>query len=185
MRGKRRFLAYLVEPFKQIRFGLHVVTVCFAFAALVGIVFVHAFREQYQQVVEIFKVIDQNALVENTVFYKNSIIMGSVLAAFVVSIVAVVVRRTHRMYGPMVSIERFVDELKKGNYAVRINIRERDDFQSLVTQLNQLAEALHSRHGVQVSPKEGLDGLADRLQDFESGVVTIASPKSKKDGKAS
>lgn len=180
MRGKRRLATYLVEPFKQIRFGLYVVAVCSFFAILFGVAFVHAFHEQYSQVVEIFQVIDEKALISNDVFARNTLIMSLILVAFVMSIVGVVVRRTHRMYGPMISIMRFVVELSAGNYNARINIRERDDFQDLVRSLNRLAVALHTRHGAHVGTENdatGLDGLDNRVSAFEEGVVHVDSPE--------
>lgn len=180
MRGKRRLSTYLIEPFKQIRFGLYVVAVCCFFAALLGYTFVTAFQEQYSQVVEIFNVIDENSLVSNEVFNRNTAIMTGLLIAFVVTIVAVVVRRTHRMYGPMIGIMRFVSELTAGNYNARINIREKDDFQDLVRCLNRLAVALHTRHGAHVGEDgartQGLDSLDNRVSAFEDGVVHVDSP---------
>lgn len=179
MRAKRRtFRAYLVEPFKQIRFGLHVVFVSLLFSALFAYFFLRAFLEQHQQVFEWFNVIDaesRTAMLDNEVFIRNGYIGAVIIIAFVLSTLYVVVRRTHRMYGPIISMMRFVAELKKGNYAVRINIRERDDFHNFVAELNALAESLQSRHGVPtVSDREqGLDGLDKRLDSIEDGVVII------------
>lgn len=114
MRAKRRsFRAYLVEPFKQIRFGLHVVLVSLSFAAIFAYVFLEAFREQYQQVFELFNVADQTALIENDIFIRNKAKLTLTIAAFIVVTLYVVVRRTHRMYGPMISMMRFVAELKR------------------------------------------------------------------------
>lgn len=167
MRAKRRTLtAYLVEPFKQIRFGLHVVIVCFTFVFLLGWLYTNAFREQYQQVIDIFTVVDPTALVENDVFIKNAFIIGGTLAALALTMLFVVIRRTHKMYGPMVSIRRFVGELQQGNYAVRIAIRESDDFQTLVRDLNELAKTLHKRHPEWTgSTEETEDTREERAQD--------------------
>lgn len=176
MRAKRRtFRAYLVEPFKQIRFGLHVVFVSLSFSAIFAYLFLEAFREQYQQVFDLFNVADQTALIENDIFIRNKLKLASTIVAFVAVTLYVVVRRTHRMYGPMISMMRFVAELKKGNYAVRIHIRERDDFQNFVTELNALAVELQKKHGStnQQSKNNGLDGLDARLRDIEDGVIVI------------
>lgn len=181
MRTKRRSLrAYLVEPFKQIRFGLHVVGVSLAFISLLAWLFVRSFREQYQQVIDIFQVTETSDLMTNDVFLRNALVIGGTLFLFAASIMFVVIRRTHKMYGPMVSIMRFVGELDKGNYAVRIHIRERDDFQSLVGRLNSLAETLHKRHGKSTDSSatghSGLDALDARLRDMEEGVVVVEDP---------
>lgn len=183
MRAKRRTLrAYLVEPFKQIRFGLHVVSVSLAFISLLAWLFVRSFREQYQQVIDIFQVTETSDLMTNDVFLRNAILIGGTLVLFAACMMFVVIRRTHKMYGPMVSILRFVGELHKGNYAVRIHIRERDDFQNLVNRLNSLAETLHKRHGkttdAGTTNHSGLDALDARLRDMEEGVVVVDDPSS-------
>ncbi len=180
MRAKRRTLrAYLVEPFKQIRFGLHVVSVSLTFAGIFAYLFMDAYREQYQQVFEMFQVADQTAVLQNDIFLKNQAKIIIAIVAFIAITLFVVVRRTHRMYGPMISMMRFVSELKRGNYAVRINIRERDDFQKFVTELNALAEELQKKHGVPAlsTPSQGMDSLDERLRDFEDGVVVVSDSK--------
>lgn len=191
MRAKRRtFRAYLVEPFQQIRFGLHVVMVSLSFAAIFAFVYLEAFREQYQQVFEWFNVADQAAIIENDIFIRNKAKLAITIGAFVVVTLWVVVRRTHRMYGPMISMMRFVSELKKGNYAVRIHIREKDDFHNFVAELNALADELQKRHGVPHSTQlsQGMDGLDVRLRDIEDGVIVLANAleeETKKNDKAS
>lgn len=176
MRAKRRTLtAYFVEPFKQIRFGLHVVAVCLGYVFLLGWLYARAFREQYQQVVDIFEVVDTAALVQNDVFIKNALIIGSALLALVFTMLFVVVRRTHKMYGPMVSIHRFVRELQTGHYGVRIAVRESDDFQGLVQELNELAEKLYERHPDTVA-NSGEKSIDEEMENLEAGVVSITRP---------
>ena len=189
MRAKRRSIrAYLVEPFKQIRFGLHVAGVSLTFVAILGWLITRAFYQQYQQVIDLFQVADSAALVENDVYFRNGGVIALTLVLFVATMLVVVVRRTHRMYGPIVSILRFVTELKRGNYAVRIHVREKDDFQTLVMRLNDLAETLHKRHGSNVNNEPqnaGLDALDERLRDLEEGVVVLNEPGRKDFPKAS
>lgn len=179
MRAKRRtFTAYFVEPFTQIRFGMHVVAVCLSFVVLLGWLYARAFREQYQQVIDIFSVVDTGALVSNEIFIRNALIIGATLLGLVLSTIFVVVRRTHKMYGPMVSIQRFVSELARGNYAARIAIRESDDFQSLVDRLNKLAETLHERHPdtAEKTLSQPVDEATDE-ENLEAGVVTVGKSR--------
>jgi signal transduction histidine kinase len=117
-------------------------------------------------------------MVQNDIFIKNAVIIGLALAGLVVTMLFVVVRRTHKMYGPMVSIHRFLQELQKGNYAVRIAVRETDDFQRLVNELNSLAEALHERHPETLAGIDTED-ITDRMESMEAGVVVVDSPRSK------
>ena len=183
-RAKRRsFQSYIVEPFQQIRFGLHVVTVSLTFVFVFAWLVLSSFKEQYSQVAEIFQVVETGALVTNDIFIKNSIILGASLLIFITTMMVVVLRRTHKMYGPMVSIMRFLAELEKGNYAVRIHVRERDDFRSIVGKMNELAESLHRRHGAPSDSEDAssnnMDALDTRLRDLEDGVVVVSHPPSK------
>jgi signal transduction histidine kinase len=178
-RPKRRIVkTYLVEPFKQLKFGLHVVAVCLAFVIILSGLFVRAFYEQYEQVAQLFQVADSSDVLDNNVFWRNGILIGVTLVAFVGTMMWVVIRKTQRMYGPIISILRFVNELKKGNYAVRINVRQRDDFQNLVISLNELAVDLHKQHGnpLKDNSQSGLDGVVERMQDYEDGVCMVTDP---------
>jgi signal transduction histidine kinase len=179
---RRSFRAYFVEPFQQIRFGMHVIAVSLLFTAVFSFLTYRAFAEQYSQVIEIFSVVETADLINNDIFLRNAIVIGGALAIFCVTMMFVVVRRTHKMYGPMVSILRFLGELQKGNYAVRIHIREKDDFQTLVGKLNDLAEALHLRHEemvIQNNQKGNMDDLDSRVRDMEEGVIVVPFPKKK------
>jgi methyl-accepting chemotaxis protein len=178
--GRRLSLtAHLVEPFKQVRFGLYVIGVFFGFLAVLVGVLVWAFREQYLQVMDWFSIAQDAApdLMLNDVSQKAAWIVSVVLVAFIVTMLNVIIRRTHRMYGPMISINRFIEELKRGNYSARLKTRENDDFQDLVARLNGLAEALHARHGVL-----GSSEIAAKEQDEEvegPDVVSVQKPGDK------
>ena len=99
---------------------------------------------------EIFQVVDSKAkwdLILNDVFYKNLWRLGGLYAVFMLLLFLMVFILTHRYYGPLVSIDRFLRELKKGNYQARISLRKRDELQSLVRELNSLAESLEQKKG--------------------------------------
>jgi hypothetical protein len=52
----------------------------------------------------------------------------------------VAVHYTHKIYGPLVSINRFVDELVEGKTPSRLALRDGDELQDLASKLNILAE---------------------------------------------
>jgi HAMP domain-containing protein len=150
-RPRRNLKSTIIEPFKQIKFGLYVIGISVAFVGICAFMFVAAFTEQYQHVMGIFNVVDPNLkweLVTNDVFYTNAIRIGVMFAAFIVTLFAVVFRLTHRYYGPLVSIERFVDQFAAGDYKKRCKIREKDEMHTLVAKLNHMAEQIERRHGV-------------------------------------
>ncbi len=149
-RPRRQKKSVLIEPFKQIKFGLYVFAVSVVFIVLCGLLFVQAFRAQYEHVMGLFNVVDENmqwALVTNDVFTTNAIRIGALFALYLVILFTVVFKLTHRYYGPLVSIERFIDEIKRGHYGQRVRIRERDELHNLVNRLNEMAEVLERRHG--------------------------------------
>jgi len=53
-----------------------------------------------------------------------------------------VIFSSHRVVGPMYRFEKAVEELKNGNYGLRIRIRKRDEFKDMEVLLNGLAESL-------------------------------------------
>lgn len=149
----RTFTSVVIEPFKQMKFGVYVIAVSVAFVILAAGLFVLAFSEQYQHVMSIFSVVDPNArweLVTNDVFYQNAWRLGALLVGYVVLMLIIVFRLTHRYYGPLVAIERFVDQVTKGEYDSRVTIRNKDELQRLAAKLNVLAEKLSARHGARV-----------------------------------
>ena len=82
----------------------------------------------------------------NDVFIKNAIRIVIFFVIFLVVMFSIAFYLTHRYYGPLVSIERFIDDLKEGQYKSRVTIRSKDELQDLAHKLNDLAEVLEKRH---------------------------------------
>lgn len=147
-RPTRNFRSTLVEPFKQIKFGLYIFLISLVFLVACGGVFFQSFWDQYKHVMGLFQVVDpdlQWELVTNDVFFNN---LARVLLLFFVFLVVMfyaVFKLTHKYYGPLVSIERFVDEMTRGDYSKRISIRKGDELQRLVSKLNSMAHQLEQR----------------------------------------
>ena len=148
-RPKRNLKSTLIEPFKQIKFGIYVIGLSILFVVVTSALFLVAFYEQYQHLMEIFNVTDlksQMELVTNDIFYLNIARIGFTFVAFIAAMFALVFRITHRYYGPLVSIERFVDEMTEGQYHKRVKIRTKDELQRLTEKLNLMADAIERRH---------------------------------------
>jgi HAMP domain-containing protein len=54
---------------------------------------------------------------------------------------------SHRIFGPMVPIQRLVQDLIKGDYKSRGSLRKRDEWQDLMKDLNTLADGLEKKNG--------------------------------------
>jgi len=149
-RKKRNLRSTLVEPFKQLKLGLYVMLISVAFLIAAAVLFVSAFTEQYKHVMEIFNVVDPKTkweLVTNDIFYHNAIKLGILFLSFISLLFTIVFKMTHKIYGPLVSIERFVDQIAEGQYDRRVIIRRGDELGRLADRLNAMAEHLQKKHG--------------------------------------
>ena len=149
-RKSRSLQNLLIDPFKQIHFGLYMIGFGIAFSLIILAVFLMSFVNQYQQVMSIFNVIDpklQWEMILNDVFYDSIVKIG--ISFFLLAVVGfiLILRLTHRYYGPLVSIERFVDSLEKGDFKARIKLRKKDELNVLVSKLNTMASSLEKKYG--------------------------------------
>lgn len=138
----------LLEPFKQVRFGLYILGITLFFLGISSLILVNSFLEQYRHVLAIFKVVDPHLrweFIADDVFYSSIGQMGICFAVFILILFFVIFKLTHRYYGPIVAIKRFTHELKRGNYTARIQLRKNDELKDLALELNQLAQILESK----------------------------------------
>ena len=145
----RNLKSLLIEPFQQMKFGLYMLAIFVLFVCITGFLIFKTFLEQYRNVMEVFQVVDphqQWELITNNVFYSNALILGGFFVFSLLAILVIVIRLTHRYYGPIVAIERFVDALIRGNYDAKVVLRNKDELQELAAKLNELAVALRKRH---------------------------------------
>lgn len=150
-RPKRTLATTLIEPFKQLKLGIYVLALTVVFLAVAGLLFFLAFNEQYQNVMEIFGVVDQNTkweLITDNIFIKNGIKIAVLFVFYLFALFFIIFKMTHKYYGPLVSIERFVAQITEGEYRKRVKIRKGDELGRLVEKLNNMAEKLEDRHGV-------------------------------------
>ncbi len=148
-RNPRSLRSTLVEPFKQVKLGLYILALSTGFMFIFGALIADGLQAQYAQVIEIFSIVSPESQRE---LIQNDIVTGIVIKLAVASIVymsllfTIIFSVTHRFYGPMVSIERFVDSIIEGNYEHRIAVRKRDELNRIVAKLNLMAETLEKRH---------------------------------------
>ena len=147
----RKLRNTVIEPFKQFKIGVYIVVTTFVFIVCAGYLFMSSFWQQYQHVMSIFEVVDPNLqweVITNDVFFANIIKVSVLFLLFMLLTMAMVFKLTHRYYGPLVSIEKFVDQVADGDYSSRVALRKKDELQRLATKLNQMADNLEQRHNV-------------------------------------
>lgn len=147
----RKLKNTVVEPFKQFKIGVYIIVTTFIFIVCAGYLFMSSFWQQYQHVMSIFEVVDPNLqweVITNDVFFANIIKVSALFLLFMLITMAMVFKLTHRYYGPLVSIEKFVDQVTEGDYSSRVALRKKDELQRLATKLNTMAENLEQRHRI-------------------------------------
>jgi hypothetical protein len=139
-RNRRRFKNYLIKPRYQIKFAYHLMA---AGCAMFGTTMILVMRKlaEIDALLHESQVVD--ALVRGQISDVYTDINQITLTGFFVYVAftfiyAMVV--SHRVSGPMVSIVAFIDELKKGNYSYKRNLRRRDELAPIMNGLQELAE---------------------------------------------
>jgi len=172
--SNRNWRAVVIEPFKQLKLGIYVVGITILFVVILSFLFLKAFWQQYQQIMEIFSVArfeDQLLLVTNEVFYRNGLTIGLFLLGFIAVMLVVVFRVTHRYYGPLIAVERFVEGITHGDYSRRVILRKGDELQELAESLNQMAKELEGRHSSEAIVTAS---IATTEQDCESSTDQVS-----------
>jgi HAMP domain-containing protein len=54
---------------------------------------------------------------------------------------------THRIFGPIVPIKRFINDLKAGNYDASLTLRKHDEMKDVAEELKSLAAVLKQKYG--------------------------------------
>jgi hypothetical protein len=134
--------AKLVEPYFQIKLGLMFIVVNILFSLLIGGVVYWVLSDVFLAVKTYFQLTGGDAALTMGKLSTPMIIIGSIVLLFVVTTFYVAVHYTHKIYGPLVSINRFVDELLEERVPSKLALRDGDELQDLAGKLNELADKL-------------------------------------------
>jgi len=152
--GRRRgFVSWFVEPYRQVKLGLIFLLLNFVFAGLTLGIFGYYIRDISQTLAAYFKLSsDQSAEILQK--FQTPVYAGCFLMlVFVVVSILVSVRYTHRIYGPLVSIHRCLDEYLSGEPVQPLFLRESDQLQELAEKLNQvMCQNPNDRRGSNLRP---------------------------------
>lgn len=153
--GRRRgFVSWFVEPYRQVKLGLLFLALNLVFSALIFIVFGYYLWDVYETMSLYFSLSDSQG-VEVLDKLKTPAAFGAgLLLVFLGLSVLLSVRYTHRIYGPLVSIHRQLDELLTGRTVEALSLRESDQLQELAEKLNQLAAKLGQ---IETTPRNNMD----------------------------
>jgi methyl-accepting chemotaxis protein len=93
------------------------------------------------------------------------LLFGGVIVAIIIALASsiVVVLMTHRIAGPMYRFEKYINEIGSGKLYTGLKIRKKDQFQNLVTSLNNMTDDL-KRGLIKVNDvSRKLDSLIEEL----------------------
>ena len=138
--GRRRgFASWFVEPHRQVKLGLMFLLLNLAFSAVFMAVFAFYFWDVYSTVATYFQLTSEQSSQVLDKFLPPMFIALGLTVVFVVVSILLSVRYTHRIYGPLVSIHRFLDDFLDGRSVAPLNLRESDQLKELAEKLNELA----------------------------------------------
>lgn len=143
---------YLVKPGYQLRLALTLFTYVIAYSIILGfIIFYPLYRDLYGAAA-----IEEEARLSAIVLYLHKRVW---IGMFVVAVLAAMhaVLSSHRIVGPIERFEKAIGELSRGNYSVRMRIREKDEMKEMERVLNQLSESLEKRKAFEANAMEGLE----------------------------
>ena len=137
--GRRRgFKSWFVEPYRQVKLGLMFLIINLAFAGLIFGIFGYYIWDIYQTLAVYFK-LSSDQSTEILLKFQTPVAVGMALIfVFVATSILVAVRYTHQIYGPLVSIHRFLDEYLEGGKVTPLALRESDQLKELAEKLNHL-----------------------------------------------
>lgn len=135
----------LVEPYFQIKLGLMFIVVNVIFSFLIGGVVYWVLADIFGAVKTYFQLTGGDATLTMGKLSTPMIFIGSMVLLFVGTTFYVAVHYTHKIYGPLVSINRFVDELLEERIPSKLVLRDGDELQDLAFKLNELADKMKAK----------------------------------------
>ena len=138
---RKGFRSWFVEPYKQIKLGLIFLILNIIFGAIIFGVYGYYIYDIYYAVSSYFQLnADQSSTTLSKFIYPLSI--GLVIVVFfIVTTILVSVKCTHNIYGPLVSINRCLDQMIEGRTDIEpLKLRPSDELKDVAHKLNILIE---------------------------------------------
>ncbi len=145
----------LTDKRRQLTFAFQVLALCMLFVAGFVVLF-STMLASFNDVISTLNSDVEADLTGGAILISDTLpVIGTLLVAFLLSMLLLVIERTHRIFGPAEAMKKLLRDLNDGNYSSRIKLRKDDDFQETAAKLNRLAEKLEQDH-----PKAGSSQLS-------------------------
>lgn len=175
MFGKTRRSGILIEPYKQLRFGLMYLFVNLVFASLIFGVFGHFLWDMYSAMATYFKLDEAQSMIASAKFIEPVVICSTLGLIFIIVTLTLSARYTHQFYGPLISINRFLDELNAGKTPVPIKLRANDQLQELADRLNKMSDSL-AQDRISDKSRDALLHYVDAMVDGKHPIPLELAP---------
>jgi len=143
VKGRRGGLgSMLVEPYVQIRLGLMIVMLNLVFAVLIACVFGYYIWDVFKAMETYFQLNQAESLVTWSKFAWPLAAGGLLVTVFIGLTFYITIKYTHKIYGPLISVHRFLDVILEGGKPEPLKLRNNDELGGLVEKLNQVYEKL-------------------------------------------
>ncbi len=151
--GRRRgFVSWFVEPYRQVKLGLLFLIINLIFSVIILSVFGYYIWEISSAVSSYFHLSPEQSQLAMQKFSTPVVVGVLLVALFVVTTILVSVKYTHQIYGPLVSIHRFLDNLLENQYPEALQLRQSDQLKDLADKLNTIGEAVSKKRDSSMIP---------------------------------
>lgn len=132
--------AMLVEPYIQVKLGLIFIIINLSFSVLIFGVAGWYVWDVFNAITTYFQLSGQQSSLAMAKLQTPLTIIGVLVFCFIATTLYVAISYTHKFYGPMISINRFLDDVLEGKKPGLLALREGDQLQELANKLNQLVD---------------------------------------------
>lgn len=90
---------------------------------------------------------NNNLMIQDITLMNNRIIAMLIISAVIQSVIIfyIMLKRSHRISGPLFLLNRYIDEIKKGSYPEIRPLRANDDFHELFDNFREMVDILKRR----------------------------------------
>jgi hypothetical protein len=143
--NRRTLHGLLIQPHKQL--GFVFIYIGGGMLALVAIMFylLSLLDHNFTQLAHVYNIAPDVAQAMHDSLRNARITLGIPTLVILVLTFYAGLRLSHRVFGPFVPFFRHINELKSGNYASRVHLRDGDEFQDFKDALNELAVTLQEK----------------------------------------
>ena len=132
----------LIEPQKQLKIGVTFLLLNLVFSILIGGILIYFLWDIYESISVYFKLTNQENAITVAKLTKPLSAVAGLVVLFIALTLYISTKYTHAFYGPLVAINRFLDNLLAGRPPEPLKIRASDQLKELAEKLNILSDKL-------------------------------------------